>query len=141
MRLLISLFIAVPLLEIYVLVKVGGLLGPFWTITAVISTAIVGAILVRLQGAATIGRLRIALAQGELPARTIIEGFLLLVAGVLLLTPGFFTDFIGFFCLIPSTRMLLVSWALKVLLPKMAVVSPSSSTAKNSVDGEFRRID
>ena len=141
MRFFILLFIVVPLIEIFALVKIGSVIGSLWTIAAVIGTAIAGAVLVRHQGAAAVQRLSGALARGELPALTILEGFLLLVSGILLLTPGFFTDLIGFLFLIPGLRVAIVKWALKYIIPKFTTVSAVNPSNKNSVDGEFRRID
>ncbi|NCF82513.1 MAG: FxsA family protein, partial [Proteobacteria bacterium] len=93
--LLLLLFFTVPLVEIYVLLEVGGAIGVLPTIAMVVLTAVIGAGLIRAQGLATLGRVQQQLERGELPAVGIIEAALLLVAGALLLTPGFVTDTIG----------------------------------------------
>ncbi|MDO6543861.1 FxsA family protein [Photobacterium sanguinicancri] len=101
---LMFLFIVVPIVEIALFVQVGGFLGMWPTIGLVLVTAIVGASLVRSQGIATLMSVQGKLAQGELPAQQIVEGVMLAVAGVLLLTPGFMTDFLGMAVLLPAPR-------------------------------------
>lgn len=103
-RILFILFLAVPLLEIYILVKVGSAIGALPTILLCIFTAALGAALLRLQGIQTLARVRMKLDQGEIPAVDMLGGLILLFSGLLLLTPGFFTDVIGFLCLIPRLR-------------------------------------
>lgn len=103
-KILVAIFILVPLLEIYLLIKVGSFIGAIPTLLLILFTAILGAMLLRLQGLQTLARVREATDQGELPAEPLVEGLILLVAGVLLLTPGFFTDTLGFIGLIPPLR-------------------------------------
>ena len=140
MPLLFLIFLLVPVLEIYLLIEIGSLIGAVWTVTAVVGTAALGAGLVRRQGLAALARFRSATQVGELPAVTIIEGLALLVAGALLLTPGFFTDFLGFLLLTPPLRQFLVSrWlAGRVVTP---VGGTPSGQAPGVLDGESRRID
>ena len=97
---LLLLFIGLPMLEIYVLIKVGHELGALWTIVLLIAIAALGSVLLRLQGLATLANVRAAMARGELPTETILEGLVLLLAGVLMVTPGFVTDIAGFLFLI-----------------------------------------
>ncbi|MCG6871923.1 MAG: FxsA family protein [Gammaproteobacteria bacterium] len=104
MPLLLILFIAIPILEIYLLLGVGGVIGTLPTVAAVVFTAILGAALVRRQGLATLGKVQNLMERGEMPATEILEGVAILLAGALLLTPGFFTDAIGFAALIPALR-------------------------------------
>lgn len=103
------LFIAMPILEIYLLIQVGSAIGPLLTIGIVILTAILGTWMLRAQGLSTLNKARNRLSGGEVPAFEMMEGLALGVGGALLLTPGFMTDAIGFLCLIPFTRRLLVS--------------------------------
>ena len=140
MPLLFLIFLLVPVLEIYLLIEIGSLIGAVWTVTAVVGTAALGAGLVRRQGLAALARFRSATQAGELPAVTIIEGLALLVAGALLLTPGFFTDLVGFLLLTPPLRQLLVRrWlAGRVVTP---VGGTPSGRAPGVLDGESRRID
>lgn len=104
MRYLLILFIAMPIIEIGMFIRVGGWLGMWPTLLIVVLTAVLGTWMLRQQGASTMMQAQQRLSAGELPAQQIIEGFLLLVGGVLLLTPGFVTDGIGFACLIPWSR-------------------------------------
>ncbi len=106
---LITIFLLVPIVEIYLLIQVGGLIGVMPTIGLVVLTAVIGAALLRAQGLQTYLRFNQALSEGRLPATEILEGVALLIGGALLLTPGFFTDFIGFICLIPFSRRILIA--------------------------------
>ncbi len=107
--LIATFFLAVPIIEIYLLIQVGQVIGAGWTIMLVVLTAVIGVWLLRIQGLSTLTRAQQKLQENELPAREILEGMGLLVAGALLLTPGFFTDGVGFFLLFPPTRIWLVS--------------------------------
>ena len=138
------LFLLVPLAEIYFLIVVGGVIGAFPTVALVVLTAVLGAALARHQGLATLQRLQAAMARGEPPANEMLEGALLLVGALLLLTPGFFTDALGFACLIPPTRRALAFWVLK----RFMVVTPGGPSGgqpgghhTRTIEGEFRRED
>ena len=109
--LIVVLFLAVPIVEIYLLIQVGQVIGAGWTIMLVVLTAVIGVWLLRIQGLSTLTRAQQKLQANELPAREIIEGMALVVAGAFLLTPGFFTDAIGFLLLFPPTRIALVKLA------------------------------
>lgn len=111
--LLVFLFIAVPVAEISVLIRVGGAIGLFNTIAFVIFTAVLGAYLVRQQGFATLAKLQQETNAGRIPALQIAEGVALLFAGAVLMTPGFITDAIGFAILIPPVRQAFIAWAAK----------------------------
>ena len=103
-RTLFLLLLTLPLLEIWILIRVGAHLGAPLTVGLVVFTAILGVWLVRRQGLQTLARVQARLDAGELPALDLVEGALLLFAGLCLLTPGFFTDTLGFLCLIPGLR-------------------------------------
>jgi UPF0716 protein FxsA len=143
LRLLFILFLLVPLLEIYLLVQVGAVIGAMPTVLLVVGTALLGALLLRYQGIATVLRVRQSLARGELPAMALLEGAVLLVAGALLLTPGFFTDAIGFVCLVPRLRRGLIG----VLLSRYLATHPlrwgpgRPERGPRTIDGESRRED
>lgn len=107
-RLLFLLFIIIPIIEITVLMQVGSLLGVGPTIAIVIITAWLGAKYVRQQGLSTLNSVQTKMAQGQMPSDEIVAGLMLLVAGVLLVTPGFVTDFFGLALLIPAFRSFLV---------------------------------
>jgi len=104
MHYLLLLFIVMPILEIGVLIRVGGWLGLWPTLLIVVLTAVLGTWMLRQQSSATMMQAQSRLQAGELPAQQIFEGLLLLVGGILLLTPGFVTDAFGFTCLIPWSR-------------------------------------
>ncbi len=103
-KLLFILFLTIPLIEITILIEIGKVVGAAYTIALVIGTAVLGAALLRQQGISTLMKVQASIDQGNLPAAELIEGMMLLVAGALLLTPGFFTDIFGFLILIPTLR-------------------------------------
>ena len=110
---LFLLFVAIPLLEITLFIQLGGLIGLGWTLFIVIATAILGATMVRSQGAMAMDRLRRAMAELDDPSEPLAHGAMILFSGALLLTPGFFTDGVGFALLIPGIRQTLFTWARK----------------------------
>ena len=113
---LLKLFLAftiIPFIEIYFLIKIGSYLGAFNTVIIVILTAFFGALLARYQGFQTMLRVRESLERGEMPAEELIDALLILLAGIVLLTPGFFTDLAGLIILIPSTRLMFKRWLRK----------------------------
>ena len=104
---LLFLFIAVPVVELVLLIEIGQRVGTLATIGLIIGTGIVGASLARQQGMSTLARLQKDLSEGRLPAEPIIDGGLILVAAAVLITPGVLTDLVGFLCLVPACRRLL----------------------------------
>ncbi|HJV66728.1 MAG TPA: FxsA family protein [Geomonas sp.] len=107
---LILLFTIIPVIEIYLLIKVGSLIGGLPTAALLLAISLLGAWLVRSQGFRIFLQIRDELSRGRLPAAQLMDGALVLVGGVLLMTPGFFTDFLGIFFLIPATRRLIKLW-------------------------------
>lgn len=130
--------LVVPFVEIYLLLQVGGILGPFPTIFLVVLTAVIGTAMLRQQGLATWQRFQQSMAQGEIPAYEIIEGPILLVGGALLLTPGFITDMLGFACLVPSLRKRIAQYLLENHLLRAAGFQRSDKRP-DVLEGEFRR--
>jgi UPF0716 protein FxsA len=112
-RTLFILFLLVPLIEIYLIIKVGSVMGAGLTVLAIIGTAVIGATLLRVQGLSTLQRAQLSIAKGEVPAVAMLEGVALALSGFLLLTPGFFTDAIGFLLLIPALRQTVITRLLK----------------------------
>jgi UPF0716 protein FxsA len=113
---LLKLFLAftiIPVLEIYLLIKLGSFLGALNTVIIVILTGIIGAYLAKLEGLHTMTKVREALNRGEMPAEGMLDALLILVAGIVLLTPGFLTDIAGLLILIPQTRLLFKRWLRK----------------------------
>ncbi|MCD6526766.1 MAG: membrane protein FxsA [Desulfuromonas sp.] len=101
---LLILFITIPVVEIYVLLQAGELIGLWPTVGLIILTGIAGAYLARTQGSETIRRIQSSLDQGEMPTEELLNGAMILAGGLTLLTPGFCTDLIGFSLLLPITR-------------------------------------
>lgn len=138
-QLLLILFLVIPFIEIYLLIEIGGVIGSVWTIFLVVFTAVLGAFFVRQQGISTMHRLQSSIQAGGMPAVELLEGAALLLAGALLLTPGFFTDAIGFAILIPPMRQAFIKFAL------LRFVHPPSSTPQDkysrTIEGEYNRLD
>lgn len=146
---LFILFTSVSLLEIFVLIKVGSLLGAWATVLLVVVTALIGSALVRSQGLQLIQQLQQRIAKGEMPGQQLIEGIMLIITGVLLVTPGFVTDLCGLLLLQPSIRASIA----KIILANVNLSSASmsgsftpSSTGfskpnidKDIIEGEFER--
>ena len=107
---LILLFTAVPLVELALLIKIGQYIGVGYTLGVVIFTGVTGAYLAKMQGLTTLRRIQEDVNQGIMPADKLFDGVLILCSGILLLTPGFITDIIGFMGLIPLTRNLFKTW-------------------------------
>lgn len=139
-KILLFLFISVPLLEIYLLLKVGGYIGAMNTIALILLTAFIGTLLLRQQGLSTLARVQQTLDEGRLPAGALVEGLLLLVAGALLLTPGFFTDAVGFFCLVPSCRQWLAGHLLSRLLERQRTQARTRE-GPDIIEGEYWEED
>ncbi len=110
---LLLIFIVVPLLELYILIKIGQLLGAEVTITLVVVTGILGAIFVRAQGFSLIKQVKQDLNEGKLPHKRLLEGVCILSSGLFLLTPGLLTDLAGFLLLIPLLRISLINTLLE----------------------------
>lgn len=103
------IFLVVPIVEIYLLIQVGQVIGALWTVFLVVFTAVVGVWLLKIQGMSTLMRAQEKMQSGQMPAQEMLEGMGLLLAGAFLLTPGFFTDTVGFLLLLPPARAWLVS--------------------------------
>ena len=102
------IFLIVPVLEIYLLIEVGQVIGALWTAFLVVLTAVIGVRLLKIQGISTLARAQNKIQSGQAPAQEMLEGIGLILAGAFLLTPGFFTDTVGFLLLFPPTRIWLV---------------------------------
>lgn len=122
MRFLFILFAVLPILEIALLVNVGNIIGGWNTIGLVILTAFIGAYFVKREGISTLQTAQAKMQRNEVPGKELVEGLMLVVAGVLLVTPGFITDIIGFMFALPGSRHLLAAQVSKHM--KMRVVAP-----------------
>ncbi|WP_122316215.1 FxsA family protein [Pseudomonas cichorii] len=107
MRAFLLLFLLFPVLELFILVRVGMSIGFLWTFLLVLGTSVLGLFVMRVAGLATALRARESLARGELPAQQMLEGLMIAVGGGLLLLPGFISDILGVICLMPFTRRML----------------------------------
>jgi UPF0716 protein FxsA len=110
---LFLLFTIIPIIELAILIKVGSFLGVFNTVLIVILTAVVGAYMVRSEGIGVMYRIQKSMQEGVFPEEELINGAMILVAGALLLTPGFFTDVIGFIMVFPVSRNIIKKYAKK----------------------------
>ncbi|NUW41808.1 FxsA family protein [Nonomuraea rhodomycinica] len=139
MRLLLFLaFLVVPVLEIWLLIQVGSVIGGWPTVALLIADSLLGAWLVRREGRRAWRALREALESGRMPDRELADGGLILVGGALLLTPGFFTDIAGFLCVLPFTRPLmrrLGTWFFDRRVKRMAAASPYAQLFPQSFPG------
>ena len=135
---LFLLFFLVPLGEIWLLLQISDMVGPWPTIGLCVLTAVIGSSLVRQQGLETIRRVQLASAQGRVPATELLEGMILMISGALLLTPGIFTDVIGFVTLHPSTRKKLAQKLVAGMLEQRPDLKPSPGQV---IEGEFERRD
>lgn len=148
--LLFALFVLVPIIEIALFIQVGGAIGLWPTLGIVVATALAGTLLVRRQGRAALDRLQGDLRRGADPGAALAEGAAILIAGVLLLTPGFFTDGLGLALLVPPTRALLMRLALKRIVlhgvrPQAQDRhggSPGTRTGANAtIEGDYTVLD
>ncbi len=128
--------IVAPLIELYVLLSVGSLIGPALTILLSIATALFGGYLVRQQGLEVLMRLNRQMNQGETPAFEMFEGALLLLCGLTLLLPGFVTDLAGFVLLIPAVRRAVIEHGVTRLI---YMTSVNSATTPRIIDVEHHR--
>lgn len=145
MNKLFLLFLLLPLIEIYFLIEIGSVFGAWLTIFVVLLTAIIGAWLVRFQGVSTFMRAQREMLNQRMPAMEVIEGALLLLAGVFLVIPGFFTDALGFLLLVQPLRQFLVRRFLKKrVVPTYDGSFPHQPTDKPKpriIDSEYKEID
>ncbi|MEM7500223.1 MAG: FxsA family protein [Pseudomonadota bacterium] len=146
---LFLLLLLVPLIEIGLFIEVGGWIGLWPTIAVVILTAVIGTALLRSQGLATLRELQSRLDRGDHPGSTLAHGALILVAGVVLLTPGFFTDAVGFLLLVPTFRSFLIAHLAKRVVVAGTVhmhrggaaQGPRRDTQGNAtIDGEYEPV-
>lgn len=140
MGFILLLFIAVPILEIAVFIKVGGILGLWPTLALVVATAVIGTTLLRQQGLATMRSARESLARGEFPVNEAFAGACLLAAGALLLTPGFVTDLFGTLLLIPIFRAIIRGPIIRWLMSRTTVWGGRDRPG-STIDGEFHEVD
>lgn len=137
MLFLLIALIATPILELFLLIEIGSVIGAPWTILAVVATAMIGAALIRRQGMSVLRDAQASMGRNELPLKQLFDGFFLLIAGAFLLTPGFVTDFIGFCLLVPPLRAL-IGWRIWQWLQTHG--SMHFNVRHNTVDGTYRDV-
>jgi UPF0716 protein FxsA len=119
--LLVLIFIVVPIAELYVIIQVGGAIGLIPTLVLLLLDAILGSMLLRHQGRAAWVRFNRALAENRLPHKEVFDGVLIIFGGALLITPGFLTDILGLFLLIPPTRAIVRGISSRIVRRRMAM--------------------
>lgn len=139
---LLLMFTIVPVLELFVLIEIGGHIGTMNTIALIILTGIIGASFAKSQGAQIIYEIRSALNQGQIPGKELLQGAMILAGGILLLTPGFITDLVGFSLLFPITRLFYTRAALSYIKKKFktgkwhVTTYPGTTSSNNQDDDE-----
>jgi UPF0716 protein FxsA len=116
---LFALFLIIPLVELYLLIKIGGIIGAFNTVLIIFTTATLGAYLAKSQGLLVLRQIREATNQGYMPGNELLHGLFVLIGGFALLTPGFLTDALGLSMLVPQIREIYVRLAKKMLKKKI----------------------
>ena len=120
-------FIVVPLVEIYVLIQVGQVIGPWWTILLLVLDSILGSWLIRLEGGRAWLALRDSLDSGRMPAKELGDGALILIGGTLMLAPGFVTDAFGILMILPFTRPAFRGLLTRVVASRIVVLGPGGT--------------
>lgn len=140
------LFLVIPILEVFVLIKAGDVIGVWPTIFLVIATAVIGAGLLRQQGLSVLTRFQQNMGQGKIPAQEMVEGIILAVGGALLMTPGFVTDTIGFLCLLPFSRQFIAKKIIERSTLQMKAQmggfsqSPYQQQDEDIIEGEYSEV-
>lgn len=143
---LLFVFIVIPIIEIGLFIQVGGLIGLWPTLLIVVATAIIGSAMVRSQGVRALGQIQSSLNRLDNPTEPLAHGAMILLSGILLLTPGFFTDAVGFALLVPKVRLHVFDFIrsrVKVqsfTMGGMAQGRPGQPQG-DIIDGEFREVD
>jgi len=131
---LVALFIAVPILELYVIIEVGGLIGVLPTLALLLAMSLLGATLLRHQGRGAWQRFNLAIAERRFPGREVADGLMITIGGVLLLTPGFITDAVGLLLLLPPTRAIARRLLRSYVSHRMVVVGADGMRGARSSD-------
>lgn len=148
MKIVLMLFIILPIIEMWLLITVGGIIGALFTIGLVLLTACIGLALLRYQGQGALLRARQKLSNNQLPGREMADGLFFVVGGALLLTPGFVTDSIGFACLTPGIRMLILQGLSRYFFRSAMAQGDHGSQGRSAhqtekrnrvIDGDFKR--
>ena len=139
MRLFFIALLLIPAIEIGLFIEAGSRIGTLNTLLLIITTAALGVTLIRWQGLQTVFRAREKMTRGEAPAYEMLEGMFFAAAGILLLTPGFFTDIIGFLFLLPPLRRLMIGRMTH--MTAIYTQTPSPSASQRTIEGEYNHQD
>ncbi|MEX0348321.1 MAG: FxsA family protein [Paracoccaceae bacterium] len=145
---LLLVFLLIPVIEIALFIKVGGLIGLWPTLAIVVGTAFLGTWLVRTQGRMALGELQRTFSELEDPTEPLAHGAMILLSGVLLLTPGFFTDAVGFALLVPAVRVAVFRYLQKRMVVTRFKMGPGPNMRSNFhnqgtgdvIDGEYEEV-
>ena len=135
---IIAIFVLIPIIEISLFIEIGSIIGSFYTVTLIFLTAIVGVFFVRQQGISTFQKLASQLRNLEAPVQTMFEGLVILIAGILLITPGFFTDTLGFLGLIPVSRIIFIKLVASYMLSRYG---NQNNQHDSTIEGDYIEID
>ncbi len=141
MAILVALFIVVPIVELYVIIQIGSLIGVWPTIALLLADAILGSMLLRHQGRGAWRRFNAALAERRFPGREVADGLLIAIGGTLLLTPGFVTDIFGLIFLIPPTRAIVRHLMSGYVTRRLAIVGAPGSAGPAGPAASNRQYD
>lgn len=135
---LLLIFLTLPILEIWLLLTLGGVIGFLPTLILLLGAAGLGSYLLQTQGWSAWMRLQQSLARGEAPAEDLLNGAMIVAGGALLLLPGFMSDIAGMLCLLPFTRRRIAAWLVN---SRLRAVRPEDAQGPKTIEGEFRRED
>jgi len=139
---LLIIFIILPIIEISIFIQVGGFVGTFNTILIIFLTAAVGVYFVRQQGFRTFQKIAVELQNQQIPVQGMFDGLVILISGILLVTPGFLTDIIGFFGLIPQTRVFLLGIIKNLFVQRYSNAHKQyKKDMDETIDGDFIEIE
>jgi UPF0716 protein FxsA len=139
--LLIAIFVAVPLAEIYVIIQVGEAIGPLPTVLILAADSVIGSMLLRSQGRRAWARFRQTVQRGDMPHREVIDGVLVIFGGAFLITPGFITDVFGVLLLLPPTRALFRRLLIRRLGRRIEIRASRRRPRNYDVDGTATEYD
>lgn len=134
-------FLAIPMIEIALFIQVGGVIGLSWTLLIVLLTAVFGTYLVRAQGMQALGQIKSSFQSLQDPSEALAHGAMILFSGALLVTPGFFTDAVGFSLLIPAVRLGVIKWARSRIQVSQFSSQPGRQTQSSVIEGEFSEVE
>ena len=137
--LLVVAFVVVPLVEVFVLVQVGQVIGAWWTILLLIAASVLGAWLIRREGSRSWAALNVALQSGRMPARELADAGLILIGGTLMLTPGFVSDVVGVLLILPLTRPIARGMLTKVVAKRLVGPLGGGFGGPGTAPGDARR--